>query len=183
MWSGLARDPVIPGPTARTCPLVRTIFTGAGEVGSGCLGAVGLVLAAIIPFLLSVEGRPLQDYAAPVPGLFPDIGIRLVAVLPFIAIPAFMAVVARSTGLAFLLTILFFVADLAVTGTPFWPTSPVPWVPAVTVSGSLTRLLGETGTSLAAIAPSWVSVVALLGWAIVPAALAVARFRRLDLNE
>ena len=38
--------------------------------------ALGLVLAAIIPFLLSVEGRPLQDYAQPVQGLLSEVGIK-----------------------------------------------------------------------------------------------------------
>jgi ABC-type transport system involved in multi-copper enzyme maturation permease subunit len=145
--------------------------------------AIGLVLAAIMPFLLSVQGRPLQEYAAPVPNFLSDLAVRLIAVLPFVAVPAFLAVVARSTGLAFLLTLLFFLLDLAVTGAPLWPSSPVPWVPALTVSGSLTRLLGANDSSLALIAPSWVSVVALLGWAVVPALLAVFLFRRLDLNE
>jgi hypothetical protein len=53
----------------------------------------------------------------------------------------------------------------------------------VTVSGSTARLLGGEGSTLASLAPSWVSVLALAAWAIVPAALAIARFRRLDLNE
>ena len=36
--------------------------------------AIGLAFAAIIPFLLSVEGQPLQAYAAPVPDLSREIG-------------------------------------------------------------------------------------------------------------
>ena len=139
--------------------------------------AIALVLAAIIPFLLSVEGQPLQAYAAPVPGLFSDIGVRLMVVLPFITIPALMAVLGRSTGFAFVLTVLFFVLDLAVTGAPIWPTSPATWLPAVTVSGSTARLLGGEGSTLASLAPSWVSVLALAAWAIVPAVVAIARFR------
>ena len=145
--------------------------------------AIGLAFAAIIPFLLSVDGRPLQDFAQPVPGLLSDVGIRLMVVLPFISIPAFMAVLGRSTAFAFMFTLLFFVADVAMTGAPFWPNSPVPWVPALTVTGSISRLLGGDQSPLAVIAPSWASVLALAGWAIVPAAAAVALFRRLDLNE
>ena len=95
--------------------------------------ALGLVLAAIIPFLLSVEGRPLQDYAEPVPGLLSEVGVRILAVLPFVSIPILIAVLTRSMSLAFLLTVLFFVADLALTGSAqFWQASPLPWVPAVT---------------------------------------------------
>jgi ABC-2 family transporter protein len=145
--------------------------------------AVGLAFAAIIPFLLSFEGRPIQDLARPVPGLVSDVGIRLMVVLPFISIPAFMAVLGRSTAFAFIFTLLFIVFDLALTGAPFWPSSPTPWAPALTVTGSINRLLSEDRSPLAAIAPSWASVLALLGWALVPAAGAIARFRRLDLNE
>ena len=145
--------------------------------------AIGLLFGAILPFLLSVEGRPLQDYAAPVPDLLRDLGIRLAIVPPFIAIPVLMAILARAIGAAFLLTLLFFVADLALTGAPFWPSSPVPWVPALTVSGSIGRLLGGADTPLASLAPVWVSFGALIAWAVVPVMLAIARFRRLDLNE
>lgn len=145
--------------------------------------AIGLVLAAIIPFLLSVEGRPLQDYAAPVPGLFTEVGSRLVMVLPFVAIPALMAVLARSTGLAFLFTMLFFVADVAVTGGPFWATSPTPWVPAVTVSGAIARLLGGPDAPLASLVPAGASFGALVAWSVVPVLTAIIRFQHLDLNE
>ena len=145
--------------------------------------AAGLVLAAVIPFLLSFEGRPLQDYAAPVPGLFTQIAIRFVLVLPFIAIPVLMAILARSLVTAFLLTLLFFVADLAVTGAPFWSGSPTPWMPALTVSGSISRLLGGPSVPLASVAPAGVSVAAVVAWAVVPVFAAILRFRRLDLNE
>ena len=145
--------------------------------------AIALLLVSVIPFLLSFEGRALQDYAAPVPDLAPQIGIRLVAVLPFVAIPALMSVLARSTGLAFLLTLLFFAADVALTGAPIWPNTPLSWVPAATVSGSISRVLGPDDSFLASLAPAWVSVVALLGWALLPALAAVARFRTMDFNE
>jgi hypothetical protein len=145
--------------------------------------AIGLLFGAILPFLLSVEGRPLQGYSAPVPNLWSELGIRLTVVLPFIGIPVLMAVLARAIGAAFLLTLLFFVADLALTGAPFWPSSPVPWVPAVTISGSIARLLGGPDTPLASVAPIWASFRALIAWAVVPVMLAIARFRRLDLSE
>ena len=144
---------------------------------------IGLVSAAIIPFLLSVDGRPLQDVAAPVPDLFTEVGSRLVGILPFIAIPAFMAVLARSTGLTFLLTMLFFIADLAVTGAPFWATSPVPWVPALTVSGSIARFVGGSDARSAALAPVWASFGALIAWFVVPVLAAITKFKRIDLNE
>ncbi|MEO8438529.1 MAG: hypothetical protein ABI562_08700 [Chloroflexota bacterium] len=145
--------------------------------------AIGLVVASIIPFLLSVEGRPLQDRAGPVPGLIADVGIRMLAVVPFITIPALLAVLGRSTGLAFVFTLLFLVGDLAVTGAPIWETSPVPWLPALTLTGSISRLFAGDATPLAAVAPAWLSVLALLAWAILPAVAAIARFRRLDINE
>ena len=47
------------------------------------------------------------------PGLLSRSVSRLVAVLPFVAIPILIAVLTRSMSLAFLLTVLFFVADLA----------------------------------------------------------------------
>jgi hypothetical protein len=147
--------------------------------------ALGLVLAALIPFLLSVEGQPLQDYAQPVPGLLSEVGVRIVAVLPFVAIPVLIAVLARSMSFAFLLTVLFFVADLAVTGAAqFWQASPLPWVPTVTVTGSISRLLlGDEDQFLATLAPASLSVVALLAWSILPVAAAIARFQRIDINE
>jgi hypothetical protein len=149
----------------------------------GLVVGIGLLFGAIVPFLLSVEGAPLQGYAAPVPEFWADLANRLVVLLPFIAIPAFMAVVARSIGTAFLLTLLLFVADVAVTGAPFWSTSPVPWVPAITLSGSVSRLIGGDDSPQALVASAAVSFGALLAWAVVPVAAAIARFRRLDLNE
>ncbi|MEO8570314.1 MAG: ABC transporter permease subunit [Chloroflexota bacterium] len=145
--------------------------------------AAGLLFAAVIPFFLSFEGRALQDYAAPVPGLAPEVGIRLLAVVPFVAIPVLLAVLARSIALTFLLFLLFILFDFGVTGMWFWPSSPVPWVPATTVTGSIGRLLGGEGSSLAAVAPSWVAVIALLAWSIVPVLAALFRFRRLDITE
>ena len=148
----------------------------------GVATAIGLLLAAIAPFLLSFEGVPLQQYAAPVPDLWASITIRILAVLPFVAVPVLLAVVARSIGLAFLLLVLFFFADLAVTGAPFWPASPIPWVPALTVSGSISRLTGSPDAPLAFV-PAGIALAALLGWAIGPVLVAIARFRRLDLDE
>lgn len=94
-----------------------------------------------------------------------------------------MAVLARSTGFAFLLILLFFAADLAATAAPFWSVSPVPWIPALTVSGSISRILGAPDAPLALLAPAGVSTAALLAWAVLPVAAAIFRFRRLDLNE
>lgn len=164
----------------RTLAVRAAVAAGLVALATG----VALVLAAIIPFLLSVEGRPLQDYAMPVPGLVSEIGVRIVAVLPFVAIPFLVAVLARSIGIAFLLTLLFFVADLAVTGAAqFWQASPFPWVPAVTVTGSISRLLGPPDQFLGSLAPPAVSVVALLAWTVLPVVAAIAWFRRIDINE
>ncbi len=177
--------------TVRTLHLTssrgRTLAARTGVVvGMVAVATVlGLVLAAIIPFLLSVEGRPLQDYAEPVPGLLSEVGVRILAVLPFVAIPILIAVLTRSMTLAFLLIVLFFVADLALTGSAqFWQASPLPWVPAVTVTGSISRLLlGSEDQFLASLAPRSVSLVALLAWSVLPVVAAIARFRRIDINE
>jgi hypothetical protein len=107
----------------------------------------------------------------------------LLVVLPFIAIPVLMAVLTGSTGLAFLLTLLLVIGDAAVSGAPFWAAGPAPWVPALTLTGSITRLLSGPDAPLASIAPAWVSIAALLAWAIVPVLAAIARFRRIDINE
>lgn len=149
----------------------------------GMVMVIGLLFAAILPFLLSFEGAPLQQHAAPVPDFWFGIVTRLAALLPFIAVPVLMAVLARSTGFAFLLILLFFAADVAVTAAPFWSVSPVPWIPALTVSGSISRLLGAPDAPLASLVPAGVSMTALLAWAVVPILAAIARFRRLDLNE
>jgi hypothetical protein len=175
--------------TVRTVHLTsnrgRTLAVRVGVVAGliALVVAIGLLFAAILPFLLSVEGLPLQQYAAPVPDLWAGLATRLAIQLPFIAIPVLMAVLARSIGLAFLLTLLFFAADLAVLGAPFWSTSPVPWVPAVTISGAVSRLLGGPDSPLALLAPAAVSFGALLAWAAVPVLLAIVRFQRVDLDE
>lgn len=177
--------------TVRTIHLTsnrgRTLAVRTGVVVGlvAIVTALGLVLAALIPFLLSVEGRPLQDYAQPVPGLLSEVGVRIVAVLPFVSIPILIAVLARSMSFAFLLTLLFFVADLAVTGAAqFWQASPLPWVPTVTVTGAISRLmLGPEDQLLGSLAPASVSVVALLAWSILPVVAAIARFRRIDIND
>jgi hypothetical protein len=175
--------------TVRTIHLTssrgRTLAVRVGVVVGlvALVVAVGLLFGAIIPLLLSVEGVPLQQYAAPVPAFWAELATRLAILLPFTAIPVLMAVLSRSIGFAFLLTLLFFVADLAVTGAPFWSTSPVPWLPAVTVSGSISRLLGGPDSPLAKFAPVAVSFGALLAWAVIPTMAAIARFRRIDVNE
>jgi len=145
--------------------------------------AIALIGATLIPFLLSFEGKPLQEFAAPVPDLGSGMVFRLVAVLPFIAIPVLMAVLARSISVGFLLVLLVFAADVAITAAPFWTVSPTPWVPALTVSGSISRLLGGPDSTLASLAPVAASFGALVAWAVLPVVAAIARFRRLDLNE
>jgi len=175
--------------TVRTVHLTsnrgRTLAVRVGVLVGlvGMVMVIGLLFAAILPFLLSFEGAPLQQHAAPVPDFWFGIVTRLAALLPFIAVPVLMAVLARSTGFAFLLILLFFAADVAVTAAPFWSVSPVPWIPALTVSGSISRLLGAPDAPLASLVPAGVSMTALLAWAVVPILAAIARFRRLDLNE
>jgi hypothetical protein len=145
--------------------------------------ALALVLAAIIPFLLAFDGRSLQSYALPVPGLFSEIGVRLTAILPFIAIPALAAVLGRSTALAFLFTVLVLGADLAVTSLPIWQALDAQWVSVITISGSISRLLSGDESPLKAVAPLWVPVLALVAWSTLPALAAIAWFRRTDINE
>jgi ABC-type transport system involved in multi-copper enzyme maturation permease subunit len=175
--------------TVRTVHLTssrgRTLAARVGVLAGimGVVMAIGLVFAAILPHLLSFEGAPLQQFAAPVPDFWFGIAVRLSALLSFIAVPVLMAVLARSTSLAFLFVVLFFAVDLAVTAAPFWPASPIPWIPALTVSGSISRLLGAPDAPLALIAPAGVSGAALLAWAVLPVAAAIIRFRRLDLND
>ena len=145
--------------------------------------AIALVLGSILPFVLVADGRPLQEYAQPVPDLPGRAVGRLITVLPFIAVPILMAVLARASGLAFLLTLLVFVADVAITGMPIWSSSPVPWLPALTITGSVGRLLGGEQSALASLVPAGVSVAAVLAWFILPVTAALAWFRRIDLND
>ena len=144
---------------------------------------VGIIFAAIAPFFMSIDGVPLQHFALQVPDLGPAIAVRVLCVLPFIAVPILVSVVTRSTGLALLMTVLILVVDVALTDTPFWETSPIPWLPGTTITGSITRLLSGDGSSMAAIIPAWGSVVAVVGWSILPIAGAILLFRQLDLTE
>jgi hypothetical protein len=143
--------------------------------------ALAIALAAFLPFLLSVEGRPLQDFSAPVDDLWTSIGLRILIVLPFVSIPVLVSVVTRSTSLGFLITILVLVVDLAITGVPFWRDSAMEWVPAVTITGSIARLLGGEATPLASV-PGVVSLAALIWWSLAPALAAIGLIRRLDLE-
>lgn len=175
--------------TVRTIHLTsrrgRTLAVRAGVV-VGLMAIVvgaGLLFAAVIPSFLAFDGKPLQSWAQPVTDLWNGLAIRLAVVLPFIAIPILMSVLARAIGLAFLLTLLFFVVDLAVSGAPVWSNPTLEWVRVVTVTGSISRLVGGPESPLATIAPAGVSSLALLAWGLLPIGLAVARFRRLDINE
>ena len=145
--------------------------------------AIGLVIATIAPFLMSIDGTPLQHFAAPVPDLGPALALRVLCILPFVSVPILVSIVTRSTGLALLLTVLILVVDVALTETPFWEGGPIPWLPGTTMTGSITRLLSGEGTSLATSTPAWLSVIALIGWAVLPLLAAVFLFRRLDLTE
>jgi hypothetical protein len=145
--------------------------------------AIALLLVSVLPFLLSFEGRPLQVFAAPVADLATTLASQLVTVLPFISIPVLLSVLARSSSIAFLLTLLLFFADLAIAGAPIWAGSGVPWVPALTISGSVGRVLGGENTQFASLVPVGVSLAAVLVWAVLPVVAAVAWFRRADLNE
>ena len=117
------------------------------------------------------------------PDLLAQILLRCAIVLPFAAIPALLAVLTRSMSLAFLLTVLLLAADLALASTPFWTTSPIPWLPALTDLG-FDQPPAESRVGHRAVScPASVSVVALLAWGILPMLLAIARFRRLDINE
>jgi len=163
--------------------LTLAVRVGVVVLLIGLVIGIALLLGAVLPFLLSVEGVPLQRYAAPVPDFWGAMAERLAVQLPFIAVPVLMAVLARSIGFAFLLTVLFFVADVAITGAPIWASSPTPWIPAVTISGSISRLLGGPDVPLYSLAPPAVSLAALLAWGAIPVMLAIARFRRMDLAE
>jgi len=151
-----------------------------GLVGLAML--LALVLGAILPFLMRFEGAPLQDFATDTPDLLTGILLRLAAVLPYAAIPALLSVLTRSISLAFLLSLLFIALDLAIVAMPFWPTSPAPWIPVLTPSGSIIRLLGSPEASIAS-APAALAVMALFAWGVLPLLAAVVRFRRIDLNE
>ena len=152
----------------------------AGLVGIGF--ATALALAAIAPFFLSFEGAPLQGHAQPVPNLFWDIALRVATVLPFVSVPILLAVATRSIATSFLLVVLFFVADIALTGAPFWASSPVPWVPGLTVTGSILRLLG-TSDQLVKDVPAGLSNIALVAWITLPVVGAITLFKRQDLTE
>ncbi|MGH2512298.1 MAG: hypothetical protein ACRDGQ_06395 [Candidatus Limnocylindrales bacterium] len=145
--------------------------------------AVGIFIGTIAPFLMSIDGTPLQHFAAPVPDLGPALAARVLCILPFVSIPFLASVLTRSTGLAVLLTVLILVVDVAVTETPFWAGSPIPWLPDVTITGSITRLLSGDGSPFAQLGPAWLAVGALIGWSVLPVVAAIARFRRLDLTE
>ena len=175
--------------TVRTVHLTssrgRTLAVRVGVVVGlvGVVMALALVLAAILPFFMSFEGTAVQQFAMPVPDLAPAVVTRLAVALPFIAIPTLMAVLARSISLSFLLVVLFFVLDLAVTGFPVWAGSPTPWLPALTVSGSIARLLGATLGPDPRTVSAGVATAALLAWGIVPIVASIARFRRMDLDQ
>jgi ABC-type transport system involved in multi-copper enzyme maturation permease subunit len=143
---------------------------------------LAMALGAIMPFFMHFESTPLQDFAITTPDLVGGVLLRLAAVLPFAAIPALLSVLTRSLSLAFLLTALFIALDLAIVAMPFWTTSPITWLPVLTVSGSIIRLVGSPEAPIAA-APGPLAVAALLAWGVVPLVLAVARFRHIDLNE
>jgi hypothetical protein len=144
---------------------------------------LALLLYAVLPFLLTFDGRPLQEFAGPVPDLATTLASQSATVLPFIALPVLLSVLSRSSSIAFLLTLLLFVADLAVAGAPFWAGSAVPWVPALTISGSVGRLIGGDSTQFASLVPVGVSLAAVVAWGVLPLVAAIAWFRRIDLNE
>jgi hypothetical protein len=143
--------------------------------------AVGVVLSPVLPFYLGRRKAAAVVHRAR-PGSRVGRGVRVAAVLPFRHDPCahgrWLGI-----GLAFLLTLLLFAGDVAITGAPVWPDSPLPWVPAVTATGSISRMLGGEASPLAAVAPASVSFVALLAWILVPILAAIAWFRRIDLNE
>jgi len=174
--------------TVRTLHLTsqrgRTLAVRVGLILGlmGLVTAIGLLFAAIAPFFMSFEGTPLQQYAAPAPDLWTAIALRLLIVLPFMALPVLLGVLTRSMGITFVLLVLFFAADLGLMGAPFWPGSPLPWVPAVTLSGAINRLLGPPEGPMTWV-PWGVSLAALLAWGIVPILVAIGRFRRLDISE
>jgi hypothetical protein len=157
------------------------LFVIVGLVGVAWL--LAMALGTILSFLLRFDGAPLQATETALPDLLGGIALRLASVLPFVAVPALLAVLTRSISLAFLLMVLFIGADLAIASTPFWTTSPVPWVPALGLSGSIIRVIGSADAPIGGTAPRALSVVALLSWGVLPLLAAVARFRRLDLNE
>lgn len=159
---------------------VRVVFI-AGPMGVAVV--VALVLGAVMPFFLSVEGASLQAFARPVSDLAPQVAARMAVILPFIGIPVLMAILSRSTGLAFVLTLLFFFADLMVTALPLWRDSLLGWLPSMTVTGSISRVMGAGDPSMPGLVPAWVSFVAMIGWAAAAVVLAIARLQHTDLND
>ena len=168
--------------SSRGRAFVVRLLVIVGLVGVAWL--LAMALGAILPFLMRFEDAPLQGFSTgPPPDFLGGIALRVATLLPFAAIPALLAVLTRSISVAFLLTVLFIAADLALASTPFWSTTPVPWAPALTLSGSIIRLIGSPDATIATAAPAWLAGVALLGWGLLPMLAATARFRSLDLNE
>ncbi len=109
--------------------------------------AIGLVFGATQrSSCRSTAPRP--SIRGPGEDLGPAVALRVLCVLPFIAVPILISVVSRSTGLALLMTVLVLVVDVALTETPFWQDSPVPWLPG-------TLIQARSRGSSAATNPSW----------------------------
>ena len=134
-------------------------------------------------FVLPGEGTSLQGLARPESYLTPQVDARMAVILDFIGIPVWMAILSRSTGLAFVLTLLFFFADLMVSGLPLWRDSLLGWLPSMTVTGSISRVMGAGDPSMPGLVPAWVSFVAMIGWAAAAVVLAIARLQHTDLND
>ena len=175
---GTVRTLHLTSPRGRTLAVRLLVIVGLLVV----VFLIAMVLGTILPFLLNVDGVPLQSLTNTTPDLPYGIALRFAMVLPFIAIPALLSVLTRSISIGFLLMLLFIAADLALAASPFWTTSPVPWLPALSLTGSINRLLSPESVIARAV-PAGVSLAALLAWGLLPMVAAVARFRRMDLNE
>ena len=143
---------------------VRGPDRARGRLRPRCV-AVGLILGAILPFLLSADGKPLQSYA--VGPSDPDLvsGVASSASPPSCHSHRFRRswpCLARGIGLAFLLTLLLFAADVAITVCRSWPDSPLSWIPRSPPRARSRGSWAATASPLAAVAPASLSSSALL---------------------
>lgn len=178
----------------RTGWLVARVL-GLAAVAASLLAAI-LVVGALLPLLLVVAGEHLPAVDPPT-GLLIVTGAHFLVAIQYALLGVVGSLVARSLAGGFLLAGGYLLFDTAVAGLGAWSAAGLRAVPALSFSGSGRALilaanrvsgapppLDENAAGLLPLpVPGWLSLVVVLVWLAVLAALALLRLRRLDITE
>jgi ABC-type transport system involved in multi-copper enzyme maturation permease subunit len=188
---GTLRTSLLAG-TSRTDFVVARL-TALALVAVGLLLLTGAV-ATVIAIALTILDGGLPTVEGPsIVGVVEVYGALTLTTCAFASVAVLLTLVTRSMIAATILMAAYVLSESLVLGSAVWSGHPTTWAQALSLVGSTESLLADArltagdltvvaGTATAQL-PGWVSLAAVLAWVLLPALIALLRFKRMDVRE